>query len=674
MGETRSLVGHLAQTRRPTSVASGGTAMDAREQGLTRQIGISNFPIAETQEVFHPSWSPDGTRLVFAALADGLSDLFVLDVSSGTVQRLTHDAYADLQPAFSPDGRTIAWVTDRFSTNLNRLDYGDYRLGLFDLAAGRGRELEAFSEGKHINPQWAPDGNSVYFVSDQNGIPNLYRIAVESGRVTQVTNLYAGISGIMELSPALSVASRSGDVSFTVYSNDGYSIYVADDPAVLAGRAVGQALAGGDPALLPPRQRTSQVQNLRANAFFGLPRDTGGFSEQPYRARFGLDYISQPSLAVAADRFGTYIGGGASLFWSDMLGGHNLATGVQFQGTTKDIAALLGYSNSYHRLNWGAAVQQIPYRVGYQQLGTGVFDGQAVPVVRTTLYRQISRQANWAFAYPFSRVRRVEGTVGYANISNDIEQIDEYLNPFTFELLDQVKTDLSSFPALNLGQGSTALVYDNALFGFTGPIVGQRYRLEVGTTHGSLNFQSVVADFRKYLMPARPFTLAARLLHYGRYGTDSTESGQMYPLFLGFDGLVRGYSRNSFTSADCSTTDCSEFYDLWGTKMVVANVELRFPPLGLFRAGGPFGFLPLDLFVFGDAGLTWGCAPRYSNDPCDTPAAKPFFLDGDRKPFYSAGAGLRFNFFGFMIAEVDLVHPFNRGKGTHVQFAFTPGF
>ncbi len=644
--------------------------LNVPEDRIEREIALP-----ELGEVLTPTWSPDGRQVAFSALVGGLSDLYVYDLERNQLRRLTDDAYADLQPAWSPDGRTLAWVTDRFSTNLENLDYGNYRLGLFDLGTGRGRELAAFPAGKHINPQWAPDGNSLYFVSGQNGIPNLYRIALENGRITQVTNLYAGISGITDLSPALTVASRSGEVAFSLYSNDGYSIYVADDPTVLAGRAVGQALAGGDPAMLPPRQRQSQVQTLKANAFFGLPSDTGGFAEQPYRARFGLDYISQPSLAVGADRFGTYIGGGASLFWSDMLGGHNLATGVQFQGTTKDISALLGYSNTYHRLNWGVALQQIPYRFGQIGQAVGTYNGRPTLLEQTILYRQTNRQADWVFAYPFSRVRRMEGSVGYANIGYSIEQINSYFDLSTGEQVDQVRTEVYKAPTLNLGQGSTALVYDNALFGFTGPIVGQRYRLELGTTQGSLNFQTVLADYRKYVMPARPFTLAARLLHYGRYGADSSESTRMSPLFLGYDGLVRGYSYNSFTNEDCSSLTCPEFYNLFGTKMLVGNVELRFPPLGLFRAGGPFGFLPLDLFAFGDAGLAWGCTPSIAGSPpCGTSADKPFFLDGDRKPFYSAGAGLRFNFFGFVIMELDVVHPFNRGKGTHVQFAFTPGF
>ncbi len=637
------------------------TILNVTKDKIEREV-----PLPQLGEALNPTWSPDGRYVAFSALVGGLSDLYVYDLEKNSLRRLTDDAFADLQPAFSPDGRSIAWVTDRFSTNLANLGYGDYRLGLFDLETGKVSQLPGFPRGKHINPQWSPDGRSLYFVSDQNGIPNVYRLDVAAGAIAQVTNLYAGTSGITDLSPTLSVAARTGEVGFSVYTNDGYSIYVADNPTVLAGRAVGPALAGGDPAMLPPQERKSEVMTLKANAFYGLPNDTSGFQDEPYHAHFGLDYISQPSLAVGADRFGTYIGGGASLFWSDMLGGHNLATALQFQGTAKDVSALVAYGNTYHRLNWGVAAQQQVYRQYFVQLGSGDYQGTTVPLQRTLLYRQTSRQGDWVFSYPFSRVRRVEGSVGVANIGYSVQQIDDYLHPITFDVLDETKTDLQTLPALNLAQATAALVYDNTFFGFTGPIIGQRYRLELGATQGSMGFQTVLADYRKYVMPVRPFTLAARLVHYGRYGLDSSEAGRFFPLYIGYDGLVHGYSSGSFTQADCSSASCPEFYNLFGSKMLVGNVELRFPPLGLFHAGGPFGFLPLDLFAFADGGLAW--------DTNGDKTQNAFFLGGDRKPVYSAGGGFRFNFFGFIIAEMAVVHPFNRTRGTYIQWAFTPGF
>ena len=115
----------------------------------------------------------------------GLTDLFVYDFTASKLRRLTNDAYADLQPAWAPDGRRIAFATDRFSSNLGTLSIGQYRLGLIDPESGAIQQVRAFTNGKNINPQWAPDGRALLFISDRDGIPNLYRVAIDSGMHVQ---------------------------------------------------------------------------------------------------------------------------------------------------------------------------------------------------------------------------------------------------------------------------------------------------------------------------------------------------------------------------------------------------------------------------------------------------------------------------------------------------------
>jgi Tol biopolymer transport system component len=649
-----------------SGVEGGKPLLTILNVGQDRRDQEIEFP--ELGEIFNPTWSPDGRYVAFSALVGGLSDLFVYDLAESRLDRKTNDPFAELQPAWSPDGRSIAFVTDRFTTELSDLKYGDYRIGILDVGSGEISQAWESEPGKQTNPQWGPKGKQLYFVGDRNGIANVYLLDLRNRSLRQVTDLYTGVSGITSLSPTNSVSADSGTLAMTVYGDGGYHIYVVEDSATLGGEAVTPTFATGDPAILPPRQREpSEVMALRASPFFGLPSDTTEFTQHKYHSKLSLDYIGQPSLMVGHDQFGTYVGAGGSVFFSDMLGDHSLGAAFQIAGGLKDIAAALSYANLRHRLNWGFTVQQVPYRTGAVWFDTATVQDLPTLLEETVLFRQVNRQALAQFQYPFSRVRRLEGSLGYANITFGIEDRQRFLTP-NGEVVFDTTLSVPGPQALNFGTGSAALVYDNAILGYTGPILGTRYRLEAGVTYGSLKFETALLDFRKYVLPVRPFTLAGRALFYGRLGPDD-ENTALSPLYLGSYGMVRGYSSGSFDFyTEClGSQSCPVYTNLFGSKMIVANAELRFPPLGVFGVGGPFGSLPLDMIVFADGGLAW----------FDSPAVdRAFFLSGgERKPVFSAGAGLRANLFGFVIMELDLVHPFNRpDKGTYFQFGFTPGF
>ncbi len=629
----------------------------------------------ELGEIFNPSWSADGRYVVFTAITGGFSDLYSYDLERSTLRRLTNDPYGDLHPAWSPDGSQVAFVSERFTSNITSMMHGQYTLALMDPRTGAIQELQAFNKGKHINPQWSPDGKSLYFVSDQNGISNVYRMDMDSRQIFQVTNVFTGVSGITPLSPAMSVAANTGEMSVSIFRGDGIEIFRIDDPAILAGGPVIDAYEGVDPSILPPVNRaTNQVAALLDNPFYGLPADTG-YVSSPYKPGLGLDYVSQPSLVVGADRFGTYIGGGASLFWSDILGGHNLATALQVNGGIKDINAVVAYQNMTHRLNWGATLQQYTYVTGGYDYGIGEYpagSGQTVWIDRLFLFRMINREAGAVLSYPFSRVSRVEMMAGYRHISYDWELRQDYVTQFG-DLIDRQTTDLESPDPLHLGQASAALVYDNSYWGIASPILGQRYRLEASPTVGSIDFWSALVDYRKYVMPVAPVTFAARFMHLGRYGKDA-EDQRLQPLHLGYPGMVRGYDYSSFTTAECEIDGCPVYDQLLGSRLAMANFEVRFPPFGLLGLGsGMFGFLPIEMGVFFDAGLAWGSDDFYYETP--NTDERPFFLGGDREPVYSTGISFRFNLFNYLILGMDWVKPFQRpDKGTYLQFTMIPGF
>ncbi len=145
--------------------------LDVSDGDVVREIEVP-----QVGEILNPTWSPDGNAIAFSATVGGDSDLFIYDLAAGSVKRITSDLYADLQPAWSPDGDSIAFVTDRFTTNADLLNPGDYRLAVLDVASGRISPISTFAQGKNINPQWNPDSRNLFFVSDQNGISNIYRL------------------------------------------------------------------------------------------------------------------------------------------------------------------------------------------------------------------------------------------------------------------------------------------------------------------------------------------------------------------------------------------------------------------------------------------------------------------------------------------------------------------
>ena len=617
--------------------------------------------LEDLDEVYSPSWSPDGGAIAFSGLRGGFLDLYVYDLEPGALRRLTNDVYAALQPAWSPDGKSIAFATDRFTTNAGSLQSGPPALAFYEVATGAVRRATTLP-GKQINPQWSADGRSLFFIGDAGGVANLYRLDAGSSSAVAVTNLFTGVSGITALSPAISLAQNADVLIFSAFEDGGYTLYRIDSPAVLRGR---QSIAAtGAAGMLPPLSgRVDRVTAVLENPE-GLP-SARTFGVQDYRPGLGLEYVGQPTIAFGADRYGTFIGGGIALGFADLLGNHNVTTALQVNGGVEDISGLVAYQNLRGRFNWGIGAQQIPYVSGFYNVGTADQGGQTVFVEQLELSRQTNRSASLFGAYPFNRFHRLELSATGTWIGFDREVRTRLFDPVTGQLLDEQRQDLEAPNSLTLGQTSAALVFDNAILGYTSPLRGTRYRFEANPMIGSLKLFNGLADFRKYFLPVKPVTLAFRVLHYGRYGADA-EDPRLSPLFLGYDGLVRGYGLGSFSPEECdgNQTTCPVFDQLVGSKLLVGNAELRFPLFGLLRPGaGYFGGIPLEIAFFGDAGVAWD-----SN-------VKPTLFGGTRKIVSSAGVAARFNAFGFAVLQVDLSHPFSRpGKGWMWQFSLQPGF
>jgi Tol biopolymer transport system component len=606
------------------------------------------------------AWSPNGRTIAFSGMKGGISDLYLLDVSAGTVRQLTNDRYADIQPAWSPDGQTIAFATDRGpTTDFSTMVFSPLQLATYDVATGTVRVFSPFARGKNINPQYSPDGRSLFFISDQDGFSDIYRLELASGAVSRVTRLSTGVSGITAISPALTVAKTSGRMLFSVFEDQGYAVFALDssrthgEPVVL-GAAVANA------GVLPPGDVPGRatVTNYLRDPLTGLASGTE-FTTVPYHASFALDAIGQPSIGVSAGGpFGTGVGGGVSFLFGDQLSDRQIGVAVQANGQVQDIGGQVVYQNLRNRWNYGASVEHIPYAYGYYDRDQRT--GQYLLV----LQRIFVDQAQLSTAYPFSTTKRVEFSASETRLgySSQIQALDFNGYPVS-------QTSGSSAPTSFYTTAGVALVGDNSYSAFTNPIEGSRYRFEVSPTIGSFHYTTGLADYRNYLF-ARPITFAFRGLQYGRYGRDS-DNPQLYPLYLGEETILRGYGYGSFSNNECLASQganpvsaCPVRDRLFGSRVALLSAELRIPVFGVPEYGLlNVPFLPLTLSPFVDVAESWtgsSCAGATSRVICHdftTSFADNSFTKGI---VASAGVSARVNLLGYAILEFYAAHPFQR--------------
>jgi dipeptidyl aminopeptidase/acylaminoacyl peptidase len=627
---------------------------------------------AELGEIMNPAWSPNGRTIAFSAMSGGYSDLYLYDLMADSLKRLTNDRFADLEPAWSPDGNRIAFVTDRYSTKLPTLAAGSYGLAILDPASGSVERVQTFDEAKNINPQWSGDGKTLYFVSDPFGISNVFALDLSARTVRQITNVDTGVSGITDISPALTVATGMRRVAWSVHDETHPTVYVTDNATVLEGGRPAATWSDVTAALLPPeRRKSTELVAALADPVKGLPEKTGETEE--YKAKLGLDMVGQPYVGAGYSRFGPTFGGGISFLWSDVLGNHNLAAvvdantyGGRFSDILKDTGGIVAYQNLTHKWDWGVSVEQSPYLAGGVASGFSQVGGQPVIVEQDIIQRQTFRAVSGAVSRPLSLTRRVEFSSSFQNVLFEEEVRTLTASAQTGQLLsDETETTRLADP-LRLVSGGAAFVLDSAVFGATSPVAGQRGRIEMTPTFGTIQYTSALADYRRYFMPANFYTIATRVLHYGRYGSGG-EDFRLVPMFIGYPQLVRGYGIGSISANECTPTangSCPEFDRLIGSRMLVANVEFRFPLLRPFGATGRmYGPVPTEVAFFADGGTAWNRGE------------KPSFVGGDRQPVTSAGVSLRLNAFNFAVVQIDYAHPFERaGKGWVWGFSLSPGF
>jgi hypothetical protein len=346
-----------------------------------------------------------------------------------------------------------------------------------------------------------------------------------------------------------------------------------------------------------------------------------------------------------------------------MLGNNVVEAMVQANEDFRETAGRVGYLNRTRRWNWGGFFQYVPLVTGTIARGSTMINGQPVFVEQEVRDRQVGQQAQGVLEYPISRTQRFEFGAGLSHFTFN-RTVRQNVFSQSGALISQTEQRTELAAPLTLWQSRVAYVTDSSLFGATGPLMGERSRFEATPTFGGVDYTSVVLDARRYVMPVEPFTIAGRIVHVGRYGPDAN-SGRLSPLFVGFPNFVRGYDIFSFDPHDCDPSGCIQLDDLEGSRMLVGNVEVRAPLVGMFKGRIDYGHVPADVFGFFDTGVAWG-SPG---------GGAPAVSFNDRPWVKSTGAGVRVNAFGFAVIEMSGVYAFDRPRDKwQFLFALQPGF
>ncbi len=160
-------------------VTSTGTGADSRYELVVADAdGYGPQTVVGSPEpLLSPAWSPDGRRLAYVSFEKGNSAIYVQEVATGARELVSSGKGINGAPAFSPDGRKLALTLSRS---------GNPEVYVRDLASGRETQLTQHW-AIDTEASWSPDGQTVYFTSDRGGKPQIYKVPAGGGNPERVT-------------------------------------------------------------------------------------------------------------------------------------------------------------------------------------------------------------------------------------------------------------------------------------------------------------------------------------------------------------------------------------------------------------------------------------------------------------------------------------------------------
>ncbi len=569
--------------------------------------------------LFSPSWSPLNNEIAFIGVKHCCSDIYIFDVETEKLRQVTNDIYSDQDPAWSPDGRRLAFVSDRKdkieSEELspeNRIENHDYRTSDIYLINADGSNMQQLTDSptNETSPLWMQNADQILYISDESGISNIYYHNLDTREKQAMTNL---ITGSMQISAGV----KSDRLVFTAFLNGGYDIFIWPDPfhdikdksePKLTTYAM-QRLSGKE--YLDLASQTEETEKVTktvkrgqdfSDFIFGssfkrgeinlyqrnvnnakldsanFREGTGDFRTNDYRIKFTVDYVG---ANFGYDPiYGVY--GLTQLYLSDILGNHQVQVGVNVAQTLQNSDFVLGYQYLKRRMDFSVSAFQF---VNYYATTFGT--------VRFA-YRGLGLNTS----YPISRFRRINMGLQYFNIKE--------------ENLSYGFLDSESVPVL---MPMISYSSDNSAWGYTGPQQGGRNYIgfmaspKIGSN--GKEFVTGTFDFRKYFGISRDYSFALRLSGGASFGKNpnlfimgGTENWLNYRYYQNIQvSSISDY----FLSDMVMPLRGADLYEMVGSRAALFNAEFRFPLIQYLvaRFPLPIAFQNIRGIAFLDAGSAW---------------------------------------------------------------------
>jgi dipeptidyl aminopeptidase/acylaminoacyl peptidase len=127
----------------------------------------------------YPQWSPDGRMIAFYSDRDGNAEVYVMNADGGNPTNLTKHPDSDYGATWSPDGSKIAFRSRRT---------GDAEIFVMDADGSNPVNLTKQPESNEWSPDWSPDGSKILFISDRDGNGEIYVMNADGTNQTNLTN------------------------------------------------------------------------------------------------------------------------------------------------------------------------------------------------------------------------------------------------------------------------------------------------------------------------------------------------------------------------------------------------------------------------------------------------------------------------------------------------------